>query len=61
MDQAYAEIERLENENKDQVTIIGDLTKQLSEANEVLEGQEKGRLIGEISAGWCARHHDGAL
>ena len=48
MDQAYAEIKRLEKENKDQADVIGDLTKQLSEANEVLEGQEKGRLIGEI-------------
>ena len=48
MDQAYAEIERLQKENKDQATIIQDLTKQLDEANEVLESQEKGRLIGEI-------------
>ena len=48
MDQAYAEIERLQKENKDQAVIIQDLTKQLDEANEVLESQEKGRLIGEI-------------
>jgi len=48
MDQAYAEIENLQNANKDQAELITDLTKKLNEANEVLEGQEKGRLIGEI-------------
>ena len=29
-------------------SLIADLTKQLDEANKVLESQEKGRLIGEI-------------
>src|SRR5512139_3211043 len=48
MDQAYAEIKILQKENKDQATVIQELTKQLEEANNVLEGQEKGRLIGEI-------------
>ena len=48
MDQAYAEIKILQKENKDQAIVIQDLTKQLEEANKVLEGQEKGRLIGEI-------------
>lgn len=48
MDQAFAEIERLTKMAMDQATMIGDLTKQLDEANKVLEGQEKARLIGEI-------------
>ena len=48
MDQAYAEIERLTKETKDQATMVTDLALQLEEANKVLEGQEKGRLIGEI-------------
>ena len=48
VDQAYAEIERLRKENKDQAETITDLTTQLNEANKVLEGQEKGRLISEI-------------
>ncbi len=48
MDQAFAEIERLTAKaSQDEATIV-DLTKQLEEANNVLEGQEKGRLIGEI-------------
>jgi len=48
MDQAYAEIEnhKLVVEEKD--SVIAALTKQLEEANEVLESQEKGKLIGEI-------------
>ena len=48
MDQAYAEIERLKQDNGNKDTMITDLTKQLDEANKVLESQEKGRLIGEI-------------
>ncbi len=48
MDQAFAEIESLRKERQDQATLIVDLTKQLDEANKVLEGQEKARLIGEI-------------
>lgn len=48
LDQAYAEIEtyKLVVTEKDQ--LITDLTRQLDEANKVLESQEKGRLIGEI-------------
>lgn len=48
VDQALAEVERLTKANEDQTTQIGDLTQQLKEANDVLEGQEKARLIGEI-------------
>lgn len=48
MDQAYAEIERLKQENDRKDSLITDLTTQLDEANKVLESQEKGRLIGEI-------------
>jgi predicted ribosome quality control (RQC) complex YloA/Tae2 family protein len=48
MDQAYAEIQKLQKENKDLVETIADLTEHLNEANKVLESQEKGRLIGEI-------------
>lgn len=48
MDEALAQLEdskRLMGE-KDQ--LIADLTAQLKEANDVLEGQEKAKLIGEI-------------
>jgi predicted ribosome quality control (RQC) complex YloA/Tae2 family protein len=48
MDQAYAEIQKLQKENKDLAETITDLTEHLNEANKVLESQEKGRLIGEI-------------
>jgi predicted ribosome quality control (RQC) complex YloA/Tae2 family protein len=48
MDQAYAEIQKLQKENKDLAETIADLTEHLNEANKVLESQEKGRLIGEI-------------
>ena len=48
MDQAYAEIQKLQKENKDLAETIADLTAQLNESNKVLESQEKGRLIGEI-------------
>jgi predicted ribosome quality control (RQC) complex YloA/Tae2 family protein len=48
MDQAFAEIQKLQKENKDLAETITDLTEQLNEANKVLESQEKGRLIGEI-------------
>ena len=48
MDQAYAYIEKLEAERKAQADTIADLTEHLSEANRVLESQEKGKLIGEI-------------
>lgn len=48
MDQAFAEIERLSKENKDQATLIEDLSHQLEEANKVLESQDKAKLVGEI-------------
>ncbi len=48
IDQAYAEIEGLRRTLSEKDSLIGDLTKQLDEANKVLESQEKGRLIGEI-------------
>jgi hypothetical protein len=48
MDQAYAEIENYKRVVGEKDSLITDLTKQLDEANKVLESQEKGRLIGEI-------------
>jgi hypothetical protein len=48
MDQAYAEIEGLRKLVGEKDALISDLTKQLDEANKVLESQEKGRLISEI-------------
>ena len=48
MDQAYAEIENLRRALAEKDPLIADLTRQLDEANKVLESQEKGRLIGEI-------------
>ncbi len=48
IDQAYAEIEGLRRTVAEKDSLISDLTKQLDEANKVLESQEKGRLIGEI-------------
>lgn len=48
MDQAYAEIENYKRIMGEKDSLIADLTKQLDEANKVLESQEKGRLIGEI-------------
>jgi len=48
MDEALARIPPLEAKIKDNETLIADLTKQLEEANGVLEGQEKARLINEI-------------
>jgi hypothetical protein len=48
MDQALAEVERLGKENERKDGVIGDLTAQLDEANKVLEGQQKAKLIGEI-------------
>ena len=48
MDQAYAEIENNKRVISEKESIIAELTKQLDEANKVLESQEKGRLIGEI-------------
>jgi hypothetical protein len=48
MDQAYAEIENYKRVVGEKDSLISDLTKQLDEANKVLDGQERGRLIGEI-------------
>ncbi len=48
IDQAYAEIEGLRRTVAEKDSLSSDLTKQLDEANKVLESQEKGRLIGEI-------------
>jgi hypothetical protein len=48
MDEAFATIESQVSEIKQQKELIGDLTKQLEEANTVLEGQEKAKLIGDI-------------
>jgi hypothetical protein len=48
MDQAYAEIENFKRVVAEKDSVIADLTKNLDEANKVLESQEKGRLIGEI-------------
>jgi hypothetical protein len=48
VDQAYAEIENLRRVIAEKDPLIADLTRQLDEANKVLESQEKARLIGEI-------------
>lgn len=48
MDAVLARNTELEGELKKAHDIIGDLTTQLTEANDILEGQEKARLISEI-------------
>lgn len=48
VDQAYAEIENSKRVISEKDALIAELTKQLDEANKVLESQEKGRLISEI-------------
>jgi len=48
MDEALARIPALEAEVKEKNKLITDLTKQLDEANKVLDGQEKAKLINEI-------------
>ena len=48
MDAVLARNTELEGELKKKDTVISDLTTQLTEANDILEGQEKARLIGEI-------------
>jgi Zn-dependent metalloprotease len=48
MDQALALLEELKQENAKKDQMITDLTVQLKEANDVLESQEKAKLIGEI-------------
>jgi hypothetical protein len=46
--EAFAESDQLRKEKKDQADVIQDLTAKLQEMNEVLEGQEKAKLISEI-------------
>jgi hypothetical protein len=48
MDAVMAENVTLKKTVTEKDQLIGDLTKQLKEANDVLEGQEKANLIGEI-------------
>ena len=48
MDEALARIPTLESEIKEKNKIISDLTKHLDEANQLLEGQEKSKIISEI-------------
>jgi len=48
MDEALARIPAFEAEISEKNNLIADLTKQLEEANKVLEGQEKAKLINEI-------------
>jgi hypothetical protein len=48
MDQVMAENVALKQQLGERDTLIVDLTVQLKEANDVLEGQEKQRLVGEI-------------
>ena len=48
MDEALARIPTLESEIQEKNKIISDLTKHLDEANQLLEGQEKSKIISEI-------------
>ena len=48
MDEAFARIPTLEAEIKEKNKMIIDLTKQLDEANKILDSQEKSKLISEI-------------
>jgi hypothetical protein len=48
MDEALARIPPLEAEIKEKENLIADLTKQLDEANKLLESQEKAKLINDI-------------
>lgn len=48
IDEAYAQIDSLQKTIDNQKLTIGDLTDQLTEANKVLEAQEKAKLIGDI-------------
>jgi hypothetical protein len=48
MDEALARIPALEAEIKEKENLIGDLARQLEEANKVLEAQEKAKLINDI-------------
>jgi len=48
MDEALAQLEDSKRVMGEKDQLIADLTAQLKEANDVLEGQEKAKLIGEI-------------
>ena len=48
VEQAFAENEALRKEIKNQAEVIEELTAKLAEANNVLEGQEKARIISDI-------------
>lgn len=48
IDQALAENETLKKSLAEKDVMIGELTNQLKAANDVLEGQTKAKLIGEI-------------
>ena len=48
IDEAFARIKELEKQNSDQAVVVTELTNQLKEANDVLEGQKKGSLMSEI-------------
>ena len=48
MDEALAKIPTLEAEIKEKNQLINDLTKHLDEANQLLESQEKSKLISQI-------------
>jgi hypothetical protein len=48
MDEALAQLEDSKRVMGEKDQLIVDLTTQLKEANDVLEGQEKAKLIGEI-------------
>lgn len=48
MDQALAELKVKDRQIHEKDALIADLTTQLEEANKVLEGQEKAKLIDEI-------------
>ena len=48
MDEALAKIPTLEAEIKEKNKLITDLTKHLDEANQLLESQEKSKLISQI-------------
>jgi len=48
MDEALARIPTLESELQEKNKMITNLTKHLDEANQLLEGQEKSKIISEI-------------
>jgi len=50
MDQLLVENEQMRRVIAEKDSMIADLTKQLQEANNILEGQQKSKLINEILA-----------